>query len=75
MLVVVVIKMVLMLGEYLFFLSLPLFLLVLASLFLKDFLLVNWLLVVCELSRALLCDVVGTTELVIIAQEIQVLRR
>jgi hypothetical protein len=67
-LVVVIIKMGLMLSEYLFFLPLSLLLLVLASLFLKHFLFINGFLVVIVL-RALLCDVIGTTKLVIIAQK------
>jgi hypothetical protein len=71
-LVVVIIKMGLMLSEYLFFLPLPLFLLVLASLFLHHFLFIDWLLVVIVL-RALLCYVIGTTKLVVIAEKIEVL--
>jgi hypothetical protein len=71
-LVIVIIKMGLMLSEYLFFLPLPLLLLVLASLFLEHFLFINWLLVVIVLG-ALLCNIIGATKLVIIAQKIEVL--
>lgn len=71
-LVVVIIKMGLMLSEYLLFLPLPLLLLVLASLFLQHFLFIDWFLVVILLG-ALLCDIIGATKLVVVAQKIEVL--
>ena len=71
-LVVVIIKMGLMLSEYLLFLPLPLFLLVLASLFLQHFLFIDWFLVVILLG-ALFCDIIGATKLVVVAQKIEVL--
>ena len=71
-LVVVIIKMGLMLSEYLLFLPLPLFLLVLASLFLQHFLFIDWFLVVILLG-ALLCNIIGATKLVVVAQKIEVL--
>ena len=73
-LVVVIIKMGLMLCEYLFFLPLSLLLLVLASLFLQHFLLIDRFLVVILLS-ALLCNIIGSTKLVVIAQKIEVFSR
>lgn len=71
-LVVVIIKMGLMLSEYLLFLPLPLLLLVLASLFFQHFLFIDWFLVVILLG-ALLCDIIGATKLVVVAQKIEVL--
>lgn len=71
-LVVVIIKMGLMLSEYLLFLPLPFLLLVLASLFLQHFLFIDWFLVVILLG-ALLCDIIGATKLVVVAQKIEVL--
>jgi hypothetical protein len=71
-LVVVIIKMGLMLSEYLLFLPLPLLLLVLTSLFLQHFLFIDWFLVVILLG-ALLCDIIGATKLVVVAQKIEVL--
>lgn len=71
-LVVVIIKMGLMLSEYLLFLPLPLLLLVLASLFLQHFLFIDWFLVVILLG-ALLCNIIGATKLVVVAQKIEVL--
>ena len=71
-LVVVIIKMGLMLSEYLLFLPLPFLLLVLASLFLQDFLFIDWFLVVILLG-ALLCDIIGATKLVVVTQKIEVL--
>jgi hypothetical protein len=71
-LVVVIIKMGLILSEYLLFLPLPLLLLVLASLFLQHFLFIDWFLVVILLG-ALLCDIIGATKLVVVAQKIEVL--
>ena len=71
-LVVVIIKMGLMLSEYLLFLPLPLFLLVLASLFLQHFLFIDWFLVVILLG-ALLCNIIGATKLVVVTQKIEVL--
>jgi hypothetical protein len=73
-LVVVIIKMALMLSEYLFFLPLSLLLLVLASLFLQHFLFIDRFLVVILLG-ALLCNIIGYTKLVVIAQKIEVLCR
>ena len=73
-LVVVIIKMGLMLSEYLFFLPLSLLLLVLASLFLQHFLFIDWFLVVILLG-ALLCNIIGSTKLVVIAQKIEVFSR
>jgi len=71
-LVVVIIKMGLMLSEYLLFLPLPFLLLVLASLFLQHFLFIDWFLVVILLG-ALLCNIIGATKLVVVAQKIEVL--
>ena len=71
-LAVVIIKMGLMLSEYLLFLPLPLLLLVLASLFLQHFLFIDWFLVVILLG-ALLCDIIGATKLVVVTQKIEVL--
>ena len=71
-LVVVIIKMGLILSEYLLFLPLPLLLLVLASLFLQHFLFIDWFLVVILLG-ALLCNIIGATKLVVVAQKIEVL--
>jgi hypothetical protein len=71
-LVVVIIKMGLMLSEYLLFLPLPLLLLVLASLFLQHFLFIDWFLVVILLG-ALFCDIIGATKLVVVTQKIEVL--
>ena len=71
-LVVVIIKMGLMLSEYLLFLPLPFLLLVLASLFLQHFLFIDWFLVVILLG-ALLSNIIGATKLVVVAQKIEVL--
>jgi len=71
-LAVVIIKMGLMLSEYLLFLPLPFLLLVLASLFLQHFLFIDWFLVVILLG-ALLCNIIGATKLVVVAQKIEVL--
>jgi hypothetical protein len=71
-LAVVFIKMGLMLSEYLLFLPLPFLLLVLASLFLQHFLFIDWFLVVILLG-ALLCNIIGATKLVVVAQKIEVL--
>lgn len=69
--IVLAIKFVLMLCEYLFLLSLPLLFLVLASLFLEHLFLIIRFLVV----DVLLVDVVGAAKLMVVTQEIEILSR